>query len=295
MTILRPVTVLWMLAACCPAAAPAGQGASPDRSLLWTAEPSDGGVVLTVKERTSRNPPVNAGTFPGPQIDVLISPDNRLLAVQPATPAPRQDVRILTRSADGSIAPHAGPDPAAALESAAFAALGVSAGSLTKRTVTAVHWSAAGESLVLSLSGGGSGVTFVAWTAQLDLATGKVTPLPAPFNDQAAIRWPEDNTPDAVPYAKLGYADNRFTLDGTPFTGVTTDHYPHGSLRRRYQIREGVFDGLVEEWYDTGRPKARTAYAGGKHNGDNIYWNPDGTLQVRKVWKDDVLLSEEKP
>lgn len=110
----------------------------------------------------------------------------------------------------------------------------------------------------------------------------------------------KDQTPasaadPAVPFAKLGWADNKFTWQGRPFTGVTTDQYKSGQLKARYGIKDGVYHGLVEEWYENGKQKTKTSYENGRHQGDNFYWNSDGSLQVHKVWKDDQLISEKHP
>ena len=100
--------------------------------------------------------------------------------------------------------------------------------------------------------------------------------------------------PVPVPYAKVGWdsATSRFTLEGKPFTGITTASHRNGKLKLRYEIREGVYHGLVEEWHDNGQQMTKTRYENGKHQGDNFYWNRDGSLQVHKVWKDDKLISE---
>lgn len=95
-----------------------------------------------------------------------------------------------------------------------------------------------------------------------------------------------------VPFRSLGWENERFTHLGQPFTGTTTDHYKSGSLKARYGIHEGRYHGLVEEWYENGQQKTKTSYAHGRHEGDNFYWNPDGSLQVHKVWKNDALVSE---
>ena len=100
---------------------------------------------------------------------------------------------------------------------------------------------------------------------------------------------------EAVPFKKLGWdsATSRFLLEDKPFTGLTTDFYkPSGQLKARYHVQEGVYHGLVEEWYENGQQKTKTSYEDGKHQGDNFYWNSDGTLQAHKVWKDDLLVSE---
>ena len=120
---------------------------------------------------------------------------------------------------------------------------------------------------------------------------------------EEAIKQPETAT--AVPYKTLGWDSEKglLLLDGKPFTGITVDHYVPTAveamvnrgarrLKARYHVAEGVYDGLVEEWYDNGNQKTKTTYAKGKHQGDNFYWNSDGTLQVHKVWKDNNLVSE---
>lgn len=99
----------------------------------------------------------------------------------------------------------------------------------------------------------------------------------------------------AVPFAKLGWSDSRFTWEGRPFTGITTDQYKSGQLKARYEIKDGVYHGLVEEWYENGNQKTRTRYQNGKHEGDNFYWNADGSLQVHKIWRNDELISEKHP
>lgn len=99
---------------------------------------------------------------------------------------------------------------------------------------------------------------------------------------------------EPVSFPKLGWdsGTSRFTWDGKPFTGVTTERYKSGGLKLRYQLNDGVYHGLVEEWYENGQQKTKTSYENGKHQGDNFYWNADGSLQVHKVWKDDRLVSE---
>ena len=138
-----------------------------------------------------------------------------------------------------------------------------------------------------------------------EAASNAVSPAPAANSQQEtaganSAGGTARNDAAAVPYKQLGWdsATSRFLLDGKPFTGVTTDFYkpsgnpPVAKLKARYQITDGVYDGLVEEWYDNGQQKTKTSYVKGKHQGDNFYWNADGSLQVHKVWKDDVLVSE---
>lgn len=101
-----------------------------------------------------------------------------------------------------------------------------------------------------------------------------------------------DPAPGPVPYSKIDWKDNVHYLNGKPFTGVTVQFHKNGNLLSRYAMKDGVYHGLVEEWYESGQQKTKTSFEGGKHEGDNFYWNADGTLQVHKVWKSDDLVSE---
>jgi len=104
--------------------------------------------------------------------------------------------------------------------------------------------------------------------------------------------------PNDVAYKILGWDGTRLTLRGAatgterPFTGVTTKFSKAGHLEARYEVKDGVYHGQVEEWYDNGQQLTRAGYADGKHEGDNFYWNRDGTLQSHKVWKNGEKVSE---
>ena len=122
--------------------------------------------------------------------------------------------------------------------------------------------------------------------------------LPAacsPAPDKTESKPAVSAEPPAAPFPKLGWAESRFTWEGKPFTGVTTDYHKNGQLKARYHIKDGVYHGLVEEWYENGQQKTKTSYENGLHQGDNFYWNADGSLQAHKVWRDDNLVSESRP
>ncbi len=98
---------------------------------------------------------------------------------------------------------------------------------------------------------------------------------------------------DAILFPKLGWTDNKYAWEGKPFTGTTEEAWKKtGKLKLRYQIKDGVYHGLVEEWHENGNKKTHTSYEAGKHEGDNFYWNADGSLQAHKVWKNDTKISE---
>lgn len=114
----------------------------------------------------------------------------------------------------------------------------------------------------------------------------------APPSEKPATAHETAAEPVPVPYAKIQWKENVHYLDGKPFTGVTVQYHKNGQIMSRYHIKDGARHGLVEEWYEDGKQKTKTNFENDRHEGDNFYWNPDGSLQVHKVWKDDVLVLE---
>ena len=114
----------------------------------------------------------------------------------------------------------------------------------------------------------------------------------APPSEQSGGRSDAATEPAPVPYSQIQWKEDVNYLDGKPFTGVTVQYHKNGQLMSRYHMKDGIYHGLVEEWFADGKQKTKTSFVNGKHEGDNFYWNPDGTLQVHKVWKEDNLVSE---
>lgn len=121
--------------------------------------------------------------------------------------------------------------------------------------------------------------------AMLPAACSPPVEKPAGKSEAAAEQAP-------VPYSKIQWKEDVNYLNGRRFTGITVQYHKNGQLMSRYQMKDGVYHGLVEEWFEDGKQKTKTSFVSGKHDGDNFYWNPDGTLQVHKVWKEDILVSE---
>jgi antitoxin component YwqK of YwqJK toxin-antitoxin module len=120
------------------------------------------------------------------------------------------------------------------------------------------------------------------------------TPTPPPETPSATAEAAQPKIELAVSYADLGYAGGLFTYANQPFTGTTEENYPNdGPLKSRYGFKNGVYHGVVEEWYENGNKKTQTHYVDGLHEGENRYWNRDGSPQSKKIWKADVLISEE--
>ena len=53
-----------------------------------------------------------------------------------------------------------------------------------------------------------------------------------------------------VKYEDLGYDKGLFTKDDKPFTGTSIRNHSNGKIGARYQFVDGIFDGIIEEWYE---------------------------------------------
>jgi hypothetical protein len=116
---------------------------------------------------------------------------------------------------------------------------------------------------------------------------------PAPTPPPPVAAPPEIVVPDVeVEFNKLGWQQNRYTLDGQPYSGRAVAHHPNGAKKAVYEIYQGRYHGWVREWYENGQAMTETAYRLGQHHGRNTYWNADGTVQVVKEWVDDQLVKE---
>lgn len=99
-----------------------------------------------------------------------------------------------------------------------------------------------------------------------------------------------------VAYADLGYDSKTgaLTHEGNAFTGIAIETHPNGGKAKAYEVREGVFDGVVREWYEDGTPQTETHFKAGRRHGSNTYWNPDGSLLKEQLWEDGTLVEETK-
>ena len=95
--------------------------------------------------------------------------------------------------------------------------------------------------------------------------------------------------PAEVDFKLLGYENELFTLDGKPFTGAAVKKDKQGRVRGHYDYAAGKLSGTIEEWYTNGVKSAQTSFADGRRDGTNTYWNLDGSLLKRQVWRDGKL------
>lgn len=85
---------------------------------------------------------------------------------------------------------------------------------------------------------------------------------------------------------------NRFKYRSENFTGVATRKQKDGKVDMRVEMKDGVYDGVVEEWYPNEKKKTVSNFKEGKRHGKNTYWNEDGSLQKEQVWESGKLISD---
>ena len=110
------------------------------------------------------------------------------------------------------------------------------------------------------------------------------TPPPGATNDGPAVAL--------VEYADLEYAsDGTFTLDGKKFSGVAQEFHKDGTtISKRYEYKDGLFEGTTREYYENGQISASTQWKAGQRHGANMYWNEQGKEMKRQRYEHDVAV-----
>lgn len=107
----------------------------------------------------------------------------------------------------------------------------------------------------------------------------------------AALRAEDPPAPTAeADYKLLGFENGLITQDGKPFTGVAIKKDKKGNKRGRFIYENGKLNGLVQEWYADGTRSVECTFVNDQRHGTNTYWNTDGTLMKRQIWKDGRLV-----
>jgi len=87
---------------------------------------------------------------------------------------------------------------------------------------------------------------------------------------------------DRVPVdsLKVSIENNCFfsLYNGIPFTGIGYSVYENGKLSGEVNLKDGKFDGLLEEWYENGQLKREIKYKEGKNDGLRKEWYENGQL-----------------
>lgn len=106
--------------------------------------------------------------------------------------------------------------------------------------------------------------------------------------------------------------DGRMLDHGVLFTGVATERWPNGQLASQLNFVDGIEDGWVRGWYETGTLRSETFYHRGRAVGVRREWYSNGQLKLeeeiehgacvwRKEWSEtgdivkDFVLPEDHP
>ena len=90
-----------------------------------------------------------------------------------------------------------------------------------------------------------------------------------------------------IKYDDLGYDKGLFTKDDKPFTGTSIRNHSNGKIGSRYQFVDGIFDGIIEEWYENGQRSAYKMYKEGMRHGITTYWDEKGKPTKQVLYEND--------
>lgn len=90
-----------------------------------------------------------------------------------------------------------------------------------------------------------------------------------------------------IKYDDLGYDKGLFTKDDKPFTGTSIRNHSNGKIGARYQFVNGIFDGIIEEWYENGQRSAYKMYKEGMRHGITTYWDEKGKPTKQVLYEND--------
>ncbi len=78
------------------------------------------------------------------------------------------------------------------------------------------------------------------------------------------------------------------TFEGKSFTGVLIENYPNGKPKRWTSKKDGLADGLWQEWYENGHLKFNANWLNGKGHGLWEYYHDNGFLRQEEFYNLDI-------
>jgi hypothetical protein len=92
-------------------------------------------------------------------------------------------------------------------------------------------------------------------------------------------------------YNELEYDDGLIMKDDAPFTGRAILHHSGGkTIKGRFNYVDGLYDGMIEEWYENGQRSALKHFKAGKQHGITNYWDENGVATKMVLYENDVEL-----
>jgi len=93
--------------------------------------------------------------------------------------------------------------------------------------------------------------------------------------------------PSRVEYDELELDDELASLNGIPFTGIVYSLRADGSLESEGPYRDGLPDGVQEDWHPGGQIAQRWIAIRGRGSSESWSWYPNG--QQRSYRRNDEL------
>lgn len=78
---------------------------------------------------------------------------------------------------------------------------------------------------------------------------------------------------------QLEYEDHLRCYDDVPFTGVGFEVFSNGRIESETHYKDGLADGLVSEWDETGVLRAQFSCKKGMIHGSSKTWHANGVLK----------------
>lgn len=77
-------------------------------------------------------------------------------------------------------------------------------------------------------------------------------------------------------------------FNGKPLTGIITAAYSNGKPKSWINLKNGIADGLWQEWYSNGQLKFSANWLNGKGHGLWLYYHENGTLRQEEYYNLDI-------
>lgn len=73
-----------------------------------------------------------------------------------------------------------------------------------------------------------------------------------------------------------------------PFTGNVTEVYANGHPKSNVSLKDGIADGLWQEWYENGKLKFNAYWLNGKGHGLWEYYHENGVIRQEEFYNMDI-------
>ena len=106
---------------------------------------------------------------------------------------------------------------------------------------------------------------------------------------------PSEEMPEAtVDIEQLEFDEDLALLGGVPYSGIVRSEYEDGTLEFLGRYRDGLPEGLNEEWYPNGQLFQRRIAVRGNGVSESWEWYPTGIQRSYRKYDENRFLSERR-